>query len=62
MLAPFTNTYKRVRKSFIENKIFKMNEEINTLNKQFQNMPNPKVDEIENKKRVLIEEYKKLEK
>ncbi len=55
------NTYKRFRKSLIENKIFKLIKEINTLAQQSQDIPNTKVDLMERRKSILIQEYKKYE-
>ena len=55
------NIYIRVRKSFIETKIHKMNEEINAIIKENNGMFTPKSSEIENKKRDLINQYNKLD-
>lgn len=60
MLVPFTNTYKQIRKSFIENKIFKMNEQINQFSKQV-TIPCKEVDDLVKKKRDLIDKFNKLD-
>lgn len=54
------NAYKRVRKSFIENKIFKLNEQINAFSKK-DLLPCKEADEIEKKKKELIEKYNKFD-
>ena len=60
MLSPIKNTYKRIRKSLIKNKIFKMNEQINSFAKE-EKLPCPEADKIERRKRELIIEYNKFD-
>ena len=52
---------KRIRKSLIETKIHKMNEEINAITKHTNGMFTPKATKIEKEKRILIDEYNKLD-
>jgi hypothetical protein len=56
-------TPKRVRKSLIETKIFKINEEINkiTSNSSLGYYDVVEIAPLEQRKSVLIDEYKKLE-
>jgi hypothetical protein len=55
LLTP-KNVYKRIRKSLIETKIYKLNEAINKFSKQGK-LPCPEADKIEKEKRDLIDEY-----
>jgi hypothetical protein len=59
LLTP-KNVYKRIRKSLIENKIHKLNEVINEFSKQGK-LPCPEADNVERKKRDLIDEYNHLD-